>query len=55
MGLSGGRQSRVAARLYRFGSERERVEHLFELYEKMVAPLGAAAKKKRRRRAVRTR
>ncbi len=49
---------RAVDRLYRrsgFASERERVEHLFGLYEKMVAPLGAAAKKKRRRRAVRTR
>ena len=41
-------------RLYRkapFASERERVEHLFMLYEKMVAPMQAAmaAKAKRRR------
>ena len=41
-------------RLYRrarFGSERERVEHLFMCYEKMRAPLGAVmqAKQKRRR------
>jgi hypothetical protein len=37
-------------RLYRatpFGSDRERVEHLFGLYEKLVAPLSAAAKPKR--------
>jgi N-6 DNA Methylase len=36
-------------RLYRkapFASERERVEHLFGLYEKLVAPLEAAAKVK---------
>ncbi len=36
-------------KLYRkapFASERERVEHLFGLYEKMVAPLEAAAKGK---------
>ena len=36
-------------KLYRkapFASERERVEHLFGLYEKMVAPLEAAAKAK---------
>ncbi|WP_353020753.1 type IIL restriction-modification enzyme MmeI [Mesorhizobium sp. M0800] len=34
-------------RLYRkapFASERERAEHLFGLYEKMVAPIEAAAK-----------
>lgn len=40
-------------RLYRkapFTSERERVEHLFGLYEKMVAPLEAAAKGKAKRR-----
>jgi hypothetical protein len=39
-------------RLYRktaFSSERERVEHLFGLYEKMVAPLEAAAKAKPKR------
>jgi hypothetical protein len=37
-------------RLYRaapFGSDRERVEHLFGLYEKLVAPLSVAAKPKR--------
>lgn len=41
-------------RLYRrsgFRFERERVEHLFELYEKTVAPL-AAAKPKRRRKVI---
>ena len=39
--------------LYRrtgFASERERVEHLFALYEKMRAPLEARVKKKPRRR-----
>ena len=39
-------------RLYRkapFTSERERVEHLFGLYEKLVAPLEAAAKAKPKR------
>ncbi len=45
---------RAVDRLYRrsgFASERERVEHLFMLYEKMSAPLKAAmqAKPKRRR------
>lgn len=38
-------------RLYRrsaFKSERERVEHLFELYEKRAVPLAPAAKPKRR-------
>jgi hypothetical protein len=42
-------------KLYRaapFGSDRERVEHLFGLYEKLVAPLSAvAAKPKRATRA----
>lgn len=46
----------VVDRLYRKGGfrfERERVEHLFMLYEKMVAPLSAEAAKKpgRRRKA----
>ena len=46
---------RAVDRLYRrsgFASERERVEHLFMLYEKMRAPLeaGMKAKPKRRRR-----
>ena len=47
---------RAVDRLYRkggFASERERVEHLFMLYEKMRAPLEAAAKPKPRRRRVR--
>jgi hypothetical protein len=41
-------------RLYRkapFTSERERVEHLFGLYEKMVAPIEAAAKGKGKKKA----
>ena len=47
---------RAVDRLYRpkrFGSERERVEHLFMLYEEMSAPLAAEVKgrPKRRRRA----
>ncbi len=40
-------------RLYRrtgFSSERERVEHLFMLYERMRAPLESKIKKKRKRR-----
>ena len=44
---------RAVDRLYRrsgFASERERVEHLFMLYEKMRAPLEAGMKRKRRRR-----
>ena len=44
---------RAVDRMYRprkFSSERERVEHLFTLYERMRAPLTAATKKKRRRR-----
>ena len=39
-------------RLYRaaeFAGDRDRVEHLFQLYEKLVAPLTAAGPKKRRR------
>ena len=43
---------RAVDRLYRrggFASERERVEHLLGLYEKMVAPVTAMAKPKRRR------
>ena len=49
---------RAVDRLYRrkrFTSERERVEHLFALYERMQAPLAAAAPKpraKRRRRVI---
>ena len=50
---------RAVDRLYRprkFSSERERVEHLFMLYERMRAPLVASGKKKtRRRRAPRVR
>ena len=43
---------RAVDRLYRrggFASERERVEHLFALYERMRSPLAAPAKKKHRR------
>ncbi len=39
-------------KLYRrsgFSSDRERVEHLFELYEKIVSPIETAAKKRKRR------
>ena len=39
----------------RFASERERVEHLFMLYEKMRSPLEAAMKTKPNRRRVRRR
>ena len=44
---------RAVDRLYRpavFASERERVEHLFMLYEKMRSPLGAVMKAKPKRR-----
>ena len=46
---------RAVDRCYRpqkFDSERERVEHLFQLYEQLTAPLAptASAKKRRRRR-----
>ncbi len=44
---------RAVDRLYRrtgFASERERVEHLLGLYEKMVAPVTAMVKPKRRRK-----
>ena len=44
---------RAVDRLYRsraFASERERVEHLFMLYEKMRSPLEAGMKRGRRRR-----
>ena len=44
---------RTVDRLYRragFASERERVEHLFMLYEKMQTPLAVATKGRRRRR-----
>ena len=34
-----------------FTSERERVEHLFELYQRLAAPLTAAAKSERKKRA----
>ena len=47
---------RAVDRLYRprkFGSERERVEHLFALYERMRAPLATAGKKKTRRKRAR--
>ena len=46
---------RAVDRLYRakgFASERERVEHLFMLYEKMRAPLEAVMKAKPKRRQV---
>ena len=49
---------RAVDRLYRprkFSSERERVEHLFALYEQMRAPLTATRKEKTRRRARRVR
>ena len=44
-------------KLYRkqpFESERERVEHLFMLYEQLQAPLVAASKPKPRKRKART-
>ena len=44
---------RAVDRLYRrggFASERERVEHLFGLYEKMMVPLAVKQKGKRKRR-----
>lgn len=44
---------RAVDRLYRpsgFSSDRERVEHLFGLYERMVAPLLAAPKPRRRQK-----
>ena len=44
---------RAVDRLYRrngFASGRERIEHLFMLYEKMRTPLAAATKRRRRRR-----
>ena len=47
---------RAVDKLYRrtgFASERERVEHLFMLYEKMSAPLKAAMQAKPKRRQVR--
>ncbi len=45
---------RAVDRLYRrspFPSDRERVEHLLVLYEKMIAPLSAPKPKRRRRRS----
>ena len=50
------RLDRAVDRLYRvrrFASERERVEHLFTLYEKMRAPLEAAMQTKPKRRRAR--
>ena len=44
---------RAVDKLYRvkpFSSERERVEHLFGLYETMTTPIEAEAKKKARRK-----
>ena len=44
---------RAVDRLYRpspFSSDRERVEHLLGLYEKMMVPLAANATQRRRRR-----
>ena len=48
-----GALDRAVDRLYRrraFSGDRERVEHLFGLYERMAAPLDVKAKGKRRRR-----
>ncbi len=50
------RLDRAVDRLYRpadFASERERVEHLFMLYEKLCAPLEAKMKVKPKRRRIR--
>ena len=47
---------RAVDRLYRrtpFASDRERVEHLFMLYEKIRAPLEAGMKAKPKRRRTR--
>ena len=47
------RLNRAVDRLYKrggFASERERVEHLFMLYERMQTPLAAGTKGRRRRR-----
>ena len=44
---------RAVDRCYRraaFGSERERVEHLFSLYEQLIAPMAALDRPRRRRR-----
>ena len=52
------RLDRAVDRLYRrekFSSERERIEHLFPLYEKLRAPLEAKMKTKPKRRRVRRR
>ena len=49
---------RAVDRLYRrarFTSERERVEHLFALYEQLQAPLAAEAEGKRKKRRVKKR
>ena len=51
------RLDRAVDRLYRgkrFSTERERIEHLFMLYEKMLAPLKVMMKVKPRRKQVRT-
>ena len=52
------RLDRAVDRLYRrkgFSTERERIEHLFMLYEKMCAPLEAMMKPKSGRKRVRSR
>ena len=52
------RLDRAVDRLYKrggFASERERVEHLFMLYERMQTPLAAGTKGRRRRRRERNR
>ena len=52
------RLDRAVDRLYRrreFSSEHERIEHLFMLYEKMLAPLTAKTKVKSRRKRLRPR
>ena len=49
------RPTKLMDKLYRrtgFASERERVEHLFMLYEKIGAPLKAAMQEKQKRRRV---
>ena len=48
---------RAVDRLYQgkgFSSERERIEHLFMLYEKLIAPLDAKMRVKQKRRRTRT-
>ena len=50
------RLDRAVDRLYRpqkFSSERERIEHLFMLYEKLCAPLEAKMKARPKRRRIR--